>query len=169
MIGNAMNAPSIRPLSIVAILAVIGISLWLRDKEADRGTAVVAAPGNPVVIPKRLLAEGSPARVETASDRRVKAEVDRQIERDEDRTQLLDLMREAQQLSQTAESLALAGQPLTTEIRITEVQKLVEGIAHDTLFADLRQAATEGGQAIKSRRTTPISAAVKTVEALPAQ
>ena len=162
---------SIRPLAIVAILALIGLGLWLRNRESEH-RQVLNPPGvakSPVLTPRKLPVEGRPAQMETPADRRRKAEIERNTKRDDLRTRLVKLMTEAEQLSLKAESLALAGQPLTTEIRLTAVQKEVEGIAQDRTFPDIREAATHGVEAIKSRRAPKISVATHAATLLPAQ
>lgn len=152
---------------------VIGLALWLREREQGRSLLPQAVPvletSSPVVIPGELLEEGSPARKGSATGRKVTEQIELNIKRDELRTRLIGLMNEAGQLAVTAETPSAASKPSTAEGRMTQVQNEVQAVAEDRTFTDISSAALRGVEAIRSRRAPAIAEAAKEVAMLPVQ
>ena len=153
------------PLSIVAILALIGLSFWLRrEMSGDRRKD---DPSSLVFHPATVVDRSHPGMVATPAGRRVMSPAEREAHRRDLRTRLVTLMTEAEQVGNKGQAEVAAGKANSALPRLNEILAELKPIAADSVFPDVQTAASNGVEAMKVGLMPGISQALRDAQGLP--
>lgn len=166
-----MKSP-LNPVTALAIVVLVIGAFWLRRQVAKEGP-VPPPPPPPVVAtipptePYTVVDRSHPGQVASPAGKRSMTPSELKLHRDELRTRLIGLMTEAEELARKGEADVAAGRPNASLPRLNEILDALKPIAADTVFADVKTAATNAIDAMAVNQSARIAVALRDAKGLP--